>query len=1516
MKGNKNTISNKYIKIMLLTLLIIASILSVYLVTNTNNKVFNANVINQKADTREVVNIPDQDLKNFLLTYFKKPDNERKDRYNYYLKLSNPNYIKPSDENEIYKDEVEKILELRAEIINKKETAMDLIGLEKAINLTNLHLRFNKMENVEPLKGLTSLRQLDLSDNKIENIGPLKGLTSLRELDLRSNKIENIEPLRGLINLTSLYLRSNKIENIEPLKGLTNLTDLYLNDNKIENIEPLKGLTNLTDLYLGGNKIENIEPLKGLTNLTDLHLNNNKTENIEPLKGLTNLTKLSLHWNEIENIEPLKGLISLRQLDLSDNKIENIEPLKGLTSLRQLDLYAEKINVSPNTNKFNLPVLKKYNGDILDIVQASNGLLNKNEDGTYSFREKVTGVQTVNVGKGISWSDPHVDANWKDSYIYRLKIEPINIFDEKVSITKTIKDKSNTLLNNDKERKVVPVIKRNGQVIKHVNTNNVGHRTSNDELLTYTWNELLKKDYSGSDYAYEVKFYITGLPEGYSIVPNTKTADNQADFNIIYESPKVTVIKDITVNGGDKTRLPNEITVTISNDKGLQEKEVTARLKADKSGYVINENLDKTTNTGENITYTVIPKTDIPNYTKSDDAYTYVREVVNIPDQDLKNFLLKYFKKPDNERKDSNNIITLSLNDSNYIKPSDENEIYKDEMEKILRLRAENINTKETMLDLTGLEKATKLTNLHLESDKIENIDALSGLTNLTYLNLNANKIENVKPLNGLTNLPELYLYNNKIENIEPLRNLTNLTDLHLGGNKIGNIEPLKGLINLTELYLGENKIGNIEPLRGLTNLTKLTLYENKIENIEPIKVLANLNRLILFNEEIKISPNTNKFNLPVLKKYNGEILDIVQASNGLLRKNNDGTYSFTRKVTGLQIVNVGTGIDNKEPKVDTNWNTNDPIYILKIDPTNIADEKISITKTIKDKSNTLFNDKETKVLPVIKRNGQVITNTNTNNVGHRANNDELLTYTWNELPKTDDTYTDYNYEVTFDISGLPEGYSILPNTKTTDNQADFNITYVSPKITVTKDIAVNGGNKNVLPNEIDVRIENNRGLSSINKKARLNTGKTAYVVNESLDKTTTSADEITYTVVPVTDITNYTKTNESYTYVSPKVSVTKEIQVTGGNKELLPQNIKVIVKNDKGLPEKEIDATLKADKSGYVVNENLDKTNSAGENITYKVVPKTDITNYVKSDTGYTYVTPKINITVEKNWVNGETVIPETITAKLKRKVASDNAYTFVQDVTVRKENNWQLVVSNLEKTDENGNDYTYIVEEETNVDNFNPSYSGLTITNTYTVPNISKDFSVRVTGGKKDILPNEVEVIVKNNNGLAEKVVNATLNRDKTAYEVTGVNLAKTQNDGTVVTYKVVPKTDITNYEKDVVGENGYSYVIPKINFEKTINKNGGKEISLIVKLKKNGVVVTPEKSVIINSGETARFTDLDKTDFDGNDNTYSVEVVPNGTLEEGYSINTKPNGDVEVLYTSPKTSVTKDINVNRWR
>ena len=54
---------------------------------------------------------------------------------------------------------------------------LDLIGIEFATNLTELHLGLNAIANVTPLKNLTKLTHLDLHRNqRIRDVSPLKGL--------------------------------------------------------------------------------------------------------------------------------------------------------------------------------------------------------------------------------------------------------------------------------------------------------------------------------------------------------------------------------------------------------------------------------------------------------------------------------------------------------------------------------------------------------------------------------------------------------------------------------------------------------------------------------------------------------------------------------------------------------------------------------------------------------------------------------------------------------------------------------------------------------------------------------------------------------------------------------------------------------------------------------------------------------------------------------------------------------------------------------------------------------------------------------------------------------------------------------------------------------------------------------------------------------------------------------------------------------------------------------------------
>ena len=90
--------------------------------------------------------------------------------------------------------------------------------------------------------------------------------------------------------------------------------------------------------------------------------------------------------------------------------------------------------------------------------------------------------------------------------------------------------------------------------------------------------------------------------------------------------------------------------------------------------------------------------------------------------------------------------------------------------------------------DLTGLELATKLSNLVLMGNGIADVSVLSDLTNLTKLNLGDNSISDLSPLEGLTNLTELLLGTNNISDISLLVENTGLGSgdaLDLRGNPL-----------------------------------------------------------------------------------------------------------------------------------------------------------------------------------------------------------------------------------------------------------------------------------------------------------------------------------------------------------------------------------------------------------------------------------------------------------------------------------------------------------------------------------------------------------------------------------------------------------------------------------------------------------------------------------------------------------------------------------------------------------
>ena len=122
-----------------------------------------------------------------------------------------------------------------------------------------------------------------------------------------------------------------------------------------------------------------------------------------------------------------------------------------------------------------------------------------------------------------------------------------------------------------------------------------------------------------------------------------------------------------------------------------------------------------------------------------------------------------------------------------------------------------------SMQDITVLKSLKNLESLDLTGNKIEDLlSSINGLTKLKVLKLEGTGIKDVSSLKNLSKLEEVNLSFNKIENFCTLLDWTNLKNLELKGSGIEDISFVASMINLEKLDLEYNRIKDISPLKYL----------------------------------------------------------------------------------------------------------------------------------------------------------------------------------------------------------------------------------------------------------------------------------------------------------------------------------------------------------------------------------------------------------------------------------------------------------------------------------------------------------------------------------------------------------------------------------------------------------------------------------------------------------------------------------------------------------------------------
>ena len=269
------------------------------------------------------------------------------------LEMTEPK-IDADGDGKITFEEAAAVKELQLGFDVKPESTVDCVtditGLEYFTSLETLSLKYNKVSDIKPIEGISTLKVLILGENPISSIN-LDKLGELTDLRLYGTNISDID-LTKTPKLESLYLQRTNVSKVD-LTPLQSLDQALL--NKCSSLTELKAsnLPSITRIDAIECNLKSFE-ISDCPSLRELHLNSNKLTSIK-MTNLAMLMRLNVYDNQLTSID-VSNLPLLMWLFVYDNQLTSIDLSANvpLIEFRASNNPLTEVNLSTNKNLVSL----------------------------------------------------------------------------------------------------------------------------------------------------------------------------------------------------------------------------------------------------------------------------------------------------------------------------------------------------------------------------------------------------------------------------------------------------------------------------------------------------------------------------------------------------------------------------------------------------------------------------------------------------------------------------------------------------------------------------------------------------------------------------------------------------------------------------------------------------------------------------------------------------------------------------------------------------------------------------------------------------------------------------------------------------------------------------------------------------------------------------------------------------------------------------------------------------------